>query len=990
MGSLLLPIDSFYFRRLMENDKSILREEKEKSLWFIELFRRALPISDSIDEAMMAAELAFSVNSNPQSKSGHIVREKIAPVDAKFAYDIENRKAQSILNRTIAASKKMTASARRDLERALSVNNRDDLAKSLQRFIDRYRLQLADILATSQMASLLAGSQEVAKSIPVVPMFPSALPPATLEPAKAVALIERLQQMQVSEREQAIYELPSDQQQFARQGLLAMQQGGAEPPGPFIPSSSADVPPEKIHYPIIDEAARSLAEKNVMSRHQFDGLDAALRQRAFTIASVESDETIAKIRDTITESIQNGVDLATFREAVLSTVDAGTFMSDAHLETVYRTAVQTAFSDGQMMVLQHPFVRSGFPYATYDAIRDSRVRHNHLALETLGIQGTNVYRIDDPVFQLFRPPWDYCDRCSWTPITARQAAARGIDEAARWLETGIDPSPPAFVPMPSFRPPPGFQRSISGAFSFDESSVNRDESGRFAEQAKSMEHGSLKHIGGLPVRRKSNPKHAAIDKMAKEWKKDISEADHPYIDKISARIKKSGLGPLSFSDEAAESGIWAPGSVIAKAMENIFTDYEKGKFGDIDDETGEYRIDTDSGHVAGDADAVVKHIMEDRAKRAMHGKKRDAALKRADGLVEADAFEDPDRSRKDWEGFADLPKGAKVVSLEPNTYGRVGVISKDENGVNEVILEGTGEVGGTFVEPLDEKLSWRAEKKASKQSESESLFADEKAKPKKRAKAKRAAEKLTPVTEEETADFFAVKPEQGRLFSVDDGKGQWITIGGTKGESGKRHGGSPVFVVDGKITKGNPKLTGKKLGQLDSEKADDDKSTHRQQLHREKQYQKAIWGKKARKLGLDPDSLHQLADQMKEHNNAHIADVTSMLKQTRESAKKLGINVHHAHKAFEGGDETEIKGFDLLARQMAGEYPHLLGAHGYETDKEADANEGEAVVKLFEYLRQGNPEAMSVEDSYEQALDYMMERKSAEPVEELEEAPFST
>lgn len=49
------------------------------------------------------------------------------------------------------------------------------------------------------------------------------------------------------------------------------------------------------------------------------------------------------------------------------------------------------------------------------------------------------------------------------------------------------------------------------------------------------------------------------------------------------------------------------------------------------------------------------------------------------------------------------------------------------------------------------------------------------------------------------------------------GKGQWITIGGSKGEDGSRHGGSPVFIQDGRIVKGHPSLTGKKIDALKEE-----------------------------------------------------------------------------------------------------------------------------------------------------------------------------
>lgn len=429
---------------------------EEASEKLLMLLRSGNPDQMSEDDAFEQA-FNFLVEHKPKEESVPF------SIDAKLSFDIFNRRAQGILNRAVAACRSLSASARVDLSKALKTDDPAEVSAALDSFIRRYRVQLSDLLTTTQLAALLEGAREVAKAIPTVPAFPGAVPPPpTLEPKAAVALLDKFKLLSGMEREEAIYHLPADQQHFIRQGLLAQQQGGAEPPGPFAPTSPAGESPDKIHYPIIDEAARELSSKNVMTRYQFDALDSAARQKSFTVAYVESLDTLAKIRDAISETIEGGVDLATFREKVLLAVDEGTFMSDAHMETVFRTNVQTAFSDGQMTVLSHPFVRSGFPYASYEAIHDDRVEHEHLEMESLGIQGTNIYRIDDPVFQLFRPPWRWRCRCSWIPMTVKMAAAKGIQEAIDWLESGVEPSPPAWVQMPSFRPPAGFQRSVSG------------------------------------------------------------------------------------------------------------------------------------------------------------------------------------------------------------------------------------------------------------------------------------------------------------------------------------------------------------------------------------------------------------------------------------------------------------------------------------------------------------------------------------------------
>lgn len=379
-----------------------------------------------------------------------------------LSFDIHNRQAQGILNRTLQAAKGLTATARKDLAAALKQGATGN-GEAILNFIDKYRVQLAKLLTTTQLAAVLEGAREVAAKVPTLANFPGAIPPPpTLEPQKAVALIERLEKLTEEKRVEEVYKLPATEQAYVRQAIAAR---AAPPPTvpPIVPQHAEGGAPEDIHYPIIEEAIKNLQERNVMDRRRYDALNAAARAKAFTVANVQAQETLTKIRDSLAESAAEGADYETWRKKVLADVDQGTFLSDAHQETVYRTNIQTGFSDGQEAVLQHPLVRSGFPYRARDAIHDDRVRKNHLALEKLGIQGTNIYRADDPVWQLFRVPWDYNDRCADTALTVRQAAEAGIKEAQRWLEAGVEPADKAFVKMPDFRPPEGFQRAVAAA-----------------------------------------------------------------------------------------------------------------------------------------------------------------------------------------------------------------------------------------------------------------------------------------------------------------------------------------------------------------------------------------------------------------------------------------------------------------------------------------------------------------------------------------------
>jgi SPP1 gp7 family putative phage head morphogenesis protein len=132
-------------------------------------------------------------------------------------------------------------------------------------------------------------------------------------------------------------------------------------------------------------------------------------------------------------------------------------LSKSHLETVYRTNLMLGYGTGQKWAVQQRLLKTEFPYLDYSATHDGRTRPEHLAMESHGIGGTSIYRVDDPVIQTFWPGcWDYNCRCVGTFLTLRQAAKRGIEEARLWLETGKPPEQPAFVAWPAFSPPPGF------------------------------------------------------------------------------------------------------------------------------------------------------------------------------------------------------------------------------------------------------------------------------------------------------------------------------------------------------------------------------------------------------------------------------------------------------------------------------------------------------------------------------------------------------
>ena len=451
----------------------------KRAAWVKKLLGRALSLTNDGEEAWNCVEMALERQPFPpeteidppddQDADWREEGEEIGtgdgkPVDAEFSFDIFNPKAQGILNKALVAAKGLSARARKELNNIFKARTVQIMARDLESWAARWRSKLAELLSQTQLASLLAGMRQVAAAVPLSPPLgvKDAVLPASLPPEDAQRLLAELRDLPADKRERRIYDLPPDQQGFVRT-VLAAESAGKPPVPPIVPPKPPAWAPEGLHFPVIDEAAKLLSEKNLVTRPEFDRLDAAARAKAFTVAGVSSEETLGKIRDVMSEQITKGVDIKEFRERILSEVEPGTFISDAHLENVFRTNVQGAFTDGQNKILDHPFVRSGFPYAAYEPIHDDRVRPEHKEMEHVGIDGTNIFRIDDPVFRTFQPPWDFSCRCSWYPMSIRMAAEKGINEAKTWLNTGTEPTPPAYVPFPAFQPPPGFQRSLAAA-----------------------------------------------------------------------------------------------------------------------------------------------------------------------------------------------------------------------------------------------------------------------------------------------------------------------------------------------------------------------------------------------------------------------------------------------------------------------------------------------------------------------------------------------
>lgn len=207
-------------------------------------------------------------------------------------------------------------------------------------------------------------------------------------------------------------------------------------------------------FPQVTRAAQVIQAKAPFTPAEWERLGEDAKKVGFTVARAQNLEAVERVQRALRDDILDGGTLDQFRDRVDGAV--GSVLSDSQVEAVYRTHVGRAYSAGQVAMLDSPAVRSAFPYLRYYATHDSRVRPDHLALETAGLNGTGIYRSDDPIWDRYYPPWAWNCRCHVVPYSLEDAAAEGVEEAAEWLRTGRPPRVPQFVPNPGFPLPKGW------------------------------------------------------------------------------------------------------------------------------------------------------------------------------------------------------------------------------------------------------------------------------------------------------------------------------------------------------------------------------------------------------------------------------------------------------------------------------------------------------------------------------------------------------
>jgi hypothetical protein len=209
---------------------------------------------------------------------------------------------------------------------------------------------------------------------------------------------------------------------------------------------------KKPHFPVLDNATNTIHALRVVPHSEYMRLALEDRRNAFSVTGIESVDTLMKVKGIVAECFVKGEEQEDFERKLKRAFGKTLVLTDACLEKVFRGTFNKAYLDGLLKTLEHPVVASGFPYLEILPIADDRTPASHLALERFGLNGTGVYRRDDPFWRKFMPPLTDLCRCGLNQQSIRTAAEKGVREAQEWLRTGQPPERPEWVKPPAFDP----------------------------------------------------------------------------------------------------------------------------------------------------------------------------------------------------------------------------------------------------------------------------------------------------------------------------------------------------------------------------------------------------------------------------------------------------------------------------------------------------------------------------------------------------------
>jgi SPP1 gp7 family putative phage head morphogenesis protein len=203
------------------------------------------------------------------------------------------------------------------------------------------------------------------------------------------------------------------------------------------------------------DAIAAFLKKKAVTRETFDRMEASAQRKAFTVAGAASEEMVQAVKRELARQVEAGADLKDFgRHAAKRFEQAGWVPANgSHVETVFRTNVIGAYSQGRVRQMTEPEALKLRPFWQWLTCNDPpRVRPNHFAMHGV------VLRATDPLWLEAYPPAGYNCRCRVRSLSLHEGAGK-VQEGKNFRryvpDDGFTSGLPALLPsegLPDLEP----------------------------------------------------------------------------------------------------------------------------------------------------------------------------------------------------------------------------------------------------------------------------------------------------------------------------------------------------------------------------------------------------------------------------------------------------------------------------------------------------------------------------------------------------------
>lgn len=162
-------------------------------------------------------------------------------------------------------------------------------------------------------------------------------------------------------------------------------------------------------------AVAKIKNRVAVKDYYFDELPQDIRSLAFTVSNLETLRQVEMVKTSLANAMEKGESFKSWRDNLDTEVI--TSLSNARLETVYRTNVNSVYNQSTRY---NAFTSDVTPYLMYDAVGDERTRPEHMRLD-----GT-IKRADSSFWDKYTPPLGFNCRCGVIPLSKDQADEMGI------------------------------------------------------------------------------------------------------------------------------------------------------------------------------------------------------------------------------------------------------------------------------------------------------------------------------------------------------------------------------------------------------------------------------------------------------------------------------------------------------------------------------------------------------------------------------------